>query len=259
MCSGDIEECFYDAARAFNYADRYQTPVIHLIDKALANSSMSYKTFDPSRVKIERGQLLTGTDVAGKTYRRFEFTDSGVSPRLPIGTPGAVFWNTGDEHYESGHITEESMIRTRMVEKRMKKLDTADREIPLDEKINFFGDMDAPAIIVSWGSPKGAILEAMEILKKDGYKTGFIQVRMPHPLPKEYITKVLGKATKKITVEGNYSGQLAGIIREKTGIPMDYFVLKWNGRPMSSDEVYDALLHIMQGNAPERQVLNGGS
>ncbi len=259
LCSGDIEECFYDAAQAFNYAERYQTPVIHLIDKALANSNMSCKMLDPRLVMIERGELLNEADISGKTYRRFEFTDTGISPRLPIGTPGAVFWNTGDEHSETGHITEEPAMRTRMLEKRMKKLDTADREIPLGEKINFFGDEDAPAIIVSWGSPKGAILEAMDMLKKEGYRTGFLQVRMPHPLPKEYITKVLGKASKKIDIEGNYSGQLAGIIREKTGILMDYFVLKWNGRPMSSDEVYDALLRILQDKAQVRQVLNCGS
>ncbi len=259
LCSGDIEECFYDAAQAFNYAERYQTPVIHLIDKALANSNMSCKMLDPRFLIIERGELLNEADISGKNYRRFEFTDTGISPRLPIGTPGAVFWNTGDEHSETGHITEEPAMRTRMLEKRLKKLDTADREIPLEEKIKFFGDEDAPAIIVSWGSPKGAILEAMEMLKKDGYRTGFLQIRMPHPLPKEYITKVLGKASKKIDIEGNYSGQLAGIIREKTGILMDYFVLKWNGRPMSSDEVYDALLRIMQDKAQVRQVLNGGS
>jgi 2-oxoglutarate ferredoxin oxidoreductase subunit alpha len=259
LCSGDIEECFYDAAQAFNYAERYQTPVIHLIDKALANSNMSCKMLDPRFLIIERGELLNEADISGKNYRRFEFTDTGISPRLPIGTPGAVFWNTGDEHSETGHITEEPAMRTRMLEKRLKKLDTADREIPLEEKIKFFGDEDAPAIIVSWGSPKGAILETMEMLKKDGYRTGFLQIRMPHPLPKEYITKVLGKASKKIDIEGNYSGQLAGMIREKTGILMDYFVLKWNGRPMSSDEVYDALLRIMQDKAQVRQVLNGGS
>lgn len=259
LCSGDIEECFYDAAQAFNYAERYQTTVIHLIDKALANSNMSCKMLDPRFLIIERGELLNEADISGKNFRRFEFTDTGISPRLPIGTPGAVFWNTGDEHSETGHITEEPAMRTRMLEKRMKKLDTADREIPLEEKIKFFGDEDAPAIIVSWGSPKGAILEAMEMLKKDGYRTGFLQIRMPHPLPKEYITKVLGKASKKIDIEGNYSGQLAGMIREKTGRLMDYFVLKWNGRPMSSDEVYDALLRIMQDKAQIRQVLNGGS
>ncbi len=259
LCSGDIEECFYDAALAFNYADRYQTPVIHLIDKALANSNKSYKMFDPHTVKIERGELLNEADVAGKTYRRFEFTESGISPRLPLGTQGAVFWNTGDEHSELGHITEEPMMRTRMIEKRMKKLDTADKEIPIEERVNFFGDKDAQATIVSWGSPKGAILEAMERLGREGHRINFLQVRIPHPLPKDYIEIVLNKASKKIAIEGNYSGQLAGIIREKTGILMDYFVLKWNGRPMSSDEVYRALVLIMQDKAEARQVLTGGS
>lgn len=259
LCSGDIEECFYDAARAFNYAERYQTPVIHLIDKALANSNKSYKMFDPARVCIERGQLLAEVDIAGKEYRRFDFTETGISPRLPLGTNGAVFWNTGDEHSDFGHITEEPMMRTRMVEKRMKKLETADREIPVEERISMFGNEDAEVTIVSWGSPKGAILEAMERLGEEGYSMNFLQVRIPHPLPSDGIAKVLSISSKKIAIEGNYSGQLAGIIREKTGIQMDNFILKWNGRPMSTDEVYEALKSIMQNKAKERQVLTGGS
>jgi len=259
LCSGDIEECFFDAARAFNYAERYQMPVIHLIDKALANSNKSYKIFDPTMIKIERGQLLTDVDVKGKEYKRFQFTESGISPRLTLGTPDVVFWNTGDEHDELGHISEEPAMRTRMYDKRMRKLETADREIPVQERVNFFGDADASTTIVSWGSPKGAVLEAMERLRREGYKMNFLQVRMPHPLPKEYVADVLKKASKKIVVEGNYMAQLAGIIREQTGIAMDYFVLKWNGRPMSSDEVYEALKQIMLDKAPKRQVLTHGT
>jgi len=259
LCSGDIEECFYDAARAFNFAERYQTPVIHLIDKALANSNKSCRTFDPSLIKIERGQLLTEAEAQVKEYRRYQITESGVSPRLPLGTPNVVFWNTGDEHDELGHITEEPMMRTRMYEKRMKKLETADKEIPANERVNFFGDPDAPTTIVSWGSPKGAILEAMEKLRQEGHKLNFIQVRMPHPLPKEYLIETLRKAQKKIMVEGNYTAQLGGIIAEQTGIGMDYFVLKWNGRPVSRDEVYEALELIMQGKAQKRQVLTRGT
>ena len=259
LCSGDIEECFFDAARAFNYAERYQTPVIHLIDKALANSNKSYKMFDPSLVRIQRGQLLTEQDVKGKEYQRFQFTESGISPRAPLGTPNVVFWNTGDEHDDVGHINEEPMNRTSMYEKRMKKLDLADREIPVEERVNFFGDLDASATIVSWGSPKGAIIEAMERLRKEGFKMNFIQVRIPLPLPKDYIAEKLGKARKKIDVEGNYTAQLAGVIREQTGIAMDYFVLKWNGRPISADEVYEALKLVMQEKAPERQVLTHGT
>jgi 2-oxoglutarate ferredoxin oxidoreductase subunit alpha len=259
LCSGDIEECFYDAARAFNYAERYQTPVIHLIDKALANSSKSCKIFDQSLVKIERGELLTEQDVKGREYRRFKFTESGVSPRVPLGTLNVIFWNTGDEHDELGNINEEPMNRTLMIEKRMKKLELADKEIPVEEKVNFYGDQNAPSTIVSWGSPKGAILEAMERLGQEGFKMNFIQVRMPLPLPKNYIAEKLSKAQKKIDVEGNYMGQLAGVIREETGIGMDYFVLKWNGRPMSADEVYEALKLIIQEKAPRRQVLTNGT
>jgi len=261
LSSGDIGECFYDGARAFNYAERYQTPVIHLIDKALANSNKSYRMFDPSLVKIERGQLMSEADVRGKEkeYKRFQFTESGVSPRLPLGTPGVFFWATGDEHDEWGHISEEPVNRTLMYEKRMRKLDLADREIPIEERINFFGDSDATATIVSWGSPKGAIIEAMDRLRQEGHKMNFIQVRMPLPLPKQYLTEKLSKAQKKIIVEGNYNAQLARVIREETGITMDYFVLKWNGRPMSADEVYEALKLIMQEKAPKRQVLTHGT
>ncbi len=259
LCSGDIEECFYDGARAFNYAERYQTPVIHLIDKALANSNKSCKMFEPNLVRIERGQLLTEGDVKGKEYKRFAFTESGISPRAPLGLPGVHFWNTGDEHDEVGNICEEPVNRTVMYEKRMKKLDLADREISIDERVNFFGDPEANATVVSWGSPKGAIREAIERLQPEGHKLNFIQIRMPLPLPKEYLVDKLGTAQKKIIVEGNYNAQLARVIREETGITMDYFVLKWNGRPMSVDEVYDALKLIMQDKAPKRQVLTHGT
>jgi 2-oxoglutarate ferredoxin oxidoreductase subunit alpha len=112
---------------------------------------------------------------------------------------------------------------------------------------------------VSWGSPKGAVSEAVDRLRQEGFKMCFIQVRMPLPLPRAYIAEKLGQAQKKIIVESNYNAQLAGVIREETGVVMDYFVLKWNGRPMSSDEVYEALRLIMQDKAPKRQVLNNGN
>jgi len=234
-------------------------PAIQLIDKALANSNKSYVLFDPSKIRIERGQLLSEAGVKSQEYRRFRFTESGLSPRLPLGTPGAVFWCTGYEHSELGHISEEPIDRTRMLEKRMRKLEVADKEIPVEERVNFFGDLDATSTIVSWGSPKGAIVEAMEILKQEGYRINFIQVRMPHPIPKEYIAGVLARAKKKIIIEGNYLAQLAGIIREQTGIVMDYYVLKWSGRPMYVDEVYEAVKSIMQDKAPKRQVLTHGA
>ncbi len=82
---------------------------------------------------------------------------------------------------------------------------------------------------------------------------------MPHPLAKDYVTEVLGKMQKKIIVEGNYTAQLAGIIKQETGISMDHFVLKWTGRPLYVDEVYEAIKLIMLDKAPRRQVLTHGA
>ena len=259
LASGDIRECFYDAAAAFNYAEKYQLPVIHLIDKALGNSSQTYSFFDSGQFKIQRGDILEETELQDTEYKRFRFTESGVSPRVFLGTKNGIHWYTGDEHNEFGHISEESTNRTMMVEKRMKKLEAVDREVPIEEKVNFFGNKDAKNMIVSWGSPKGAVLEAFQILSEEGFSLGFLQIRMVHPLPKEYVTDVLENAEKIIDVEMNYSGQLGGIITEKTRIPMNFYVLKYNGRPMTTTEVYGALKRILLNQAPERQVLTYGS
>jgi 2-oxoglutarate ferredoxin oxidoreductase subunit alpha len=141
----------------------------------------------------------------------------------------------------------------------MKKLEVIEKEVPIEEKVNFFGDRNAKNLIVSWGSPKGAILEAIRKLTDEGFSLGFMQVRMVHPLPKEHIANMLQGAQKIIDVEMNYSGQLGGIIREKTGISMNFYILKWNGRPMTTTEVYDAIKRILLDKAPKRQVLTYGS
>jgi len=259
LASGDIKECFYDAAKVFNLAEKYQMPVIHLLDKAMANCSQTYPVFDYGKFKIDRGQILTEKDLEGKEYRRFLFTESGVSPRVPLGTKNGVHWYTGDEHNEEGHISEEPFNRIRMMEKRMKKLELVEKEVPLEDKLAFFGDRNSENVIVSWGSPKGAILEAIAMLKAEGLNAGFIQVRMISPFPADLINKALEGKKRIIDVEDNFSGQLGQVIREMTGVVPNFHVLKYTGRPMTTTEVYEALKAILTGKAPERQVLIFGS
>lgn len=264
LASGDVRECFYDAALAFNYAERFQMPVIHLLDKALANSSNTYPTFDVSNIAIERGELLDSNGLQKLLqeegeYRRFQSTGSGISPRIPLGTAGTVFWNTGDERNEKGHIDENPTNRTNMMEKRMNKLELAEKEIPSSEKLNFFGKEDDAVAVVSWGSTKGAILEAKERLEAEGTEVNFLQARLIHPFPAADFSRLLSRARTIIDVEMNYSGQLAAIVREKTGILIENLVLKYNGRPMSSDEVYEAIKNVLAGKAERRQVLTHGA
>jgi 2-oxoglutarate ferredoxin oxidoreductase subunit alpha len=259
LASGDIAECFFDAAQAFNYAERFQLPVIHLVDKALANSTQSCPLFDLSRVTIERGSMATTSDLGSNQYKRFKFTDTGISPRAFLGREDTVMWYTGDEHNELGHISEEPHNRKMMMDKRMKKLEVASNEIPAEEKLSYFGKHDSEIVVVSWGSPKGAILEAIKTLESEGYEVAFLQVRIPHPLPRERMAEILRESKTRIAIEMNYSGQLGSLIAEETGIMMDYYILKYNGRPMTVTEVYEGLKRILLGKAERRQVLTYGS
>ena len=261
LASGDLEEAFYDTVRAFNYAEKYQTPVIHMVDKALANSDSTMQMYDLNRIRIDRGLLLRGsvTGAENGEFKRFKLTPNGISPRPAVGTMGGVYWNTGDEHDERGHISEDPTNRDMMMEKRMGKLDLAAREIPIEERVNFFGPEKADITIVSWGSTKGAILDAIDWLKDDGISVNFLQVRLIHPFPTDYVKSVLSKAKRIVGVEMNYSGQLIGVLREKTCIPVDQLVVKYNGRPMSSEEVYESIKLIAGGKAPKKVVLKAGA
>src|SRR5256712_10664788 len=258
LASGDFEEAFHDGAKAFNYADRYQTTVIHLVDKALANSNGTMPMFDPDRVRIDRGDLITNGWSGRDPYKRFALTESGISPRAVIGHPGTMFWNTGDEHDEMGHITEDPVLRNLMMEKRERKLELAAREIPESEKVNFFGDRTAETVIVSWGSTKGSILDAMDALHAEGIKLGFLQIRLANPFPVEAVTRALARAKAIVNIEMNFGAHMGGLIREKTGIEPTHHVLKYNGRPMSSTELVEALRAIAKGKAPRKQVLTHG-
>ena len=88
----------------------------------MANSSQTYPVFDYSKVKIDRGLIVGEKDLEGKTYKRFQYTESGVSPRAFLGTKNAVQWYSGDEHNEMGNINEETVNRRKMMDKRIDKL-----------------------------------------------------------------------------------------------------------------------------------------
>lgn len=259
LASGDIEECFYDAAQVFNLAEKYQMPTIHLLDKGMANSSQTYPQFDYSKVKLDRGLIVGEKELEGKTYKRFQFTETGLSPRAFLGTKNGVQWYSGDEHNEMGNINEEPFIRRQMMDKRLKKLELVEKEVPAEFKFKFFGDSNAENIVVSWGSPKGAIIEALNQLKEEGYSLGFLQIRMILPFPSAQVKILLTGKKRIIDVEDNATAQLGGVINEQTCNKPTHYILKYTGRPMMTTEVYGAIKNILDNKAPERQVLMLGA
>ena len=266
FASGDIEEAFYDSIKVFNLAETYQLPVIHMLDKALANSIKTCKEFDQRKVPIERGDLINTVDEnssirSGGHYLRFRLSDNPVSTRVPLGTENAIFWNTGDEHTEEGHITEDPDLRNKMVSKRMNKLEKALSEIPIDDKLVCFefGKSTGDITVVSWGSTKGAIVEAMEMLAERGKAIRFIQLRLLHPFPTYEMINLLKNTKLLIDIEMNYTSQLGSLIRQHIGRDIDYRIVKFNGRPMSTSEVYYAVSAILEGTSQKRIVLEHGT
>jgi 2-oxoglutarate/2-oxoacid ferredoxin oxidoreductase subunit alpha len=266
FASGDIEESFYDTIKAFNFAEKYQLPVIHMLDKAIANSIMTCKIFDQHSIKIDRGHLLENVPQSAETgtagnYRRFKLDINPISPRIALGKENGIFWNTGDEHTEEGHITEDPDNRIKMMNKRMSKLDLALKEIPDEDKARAYGqdDPSSGVTIVSWGSTKGAILDAMDRLVTEGKKVKFIQIRLMHPFPSTLIEKMLVNSKVLVDIEMNYTSQLGVLIKQNLSCNIDYRIVKYNGRPMSSSEVYNALMNIINGNAKRRIVLEHGT
>ena len=241
MASGDLDECFYDTFDAFNYADRYQIPVILLVDKHLATMYVTRPPFDMSGLKIDRGAIFDPDQNGNGHFMRYRFTDSGISPRSIPGQEGGIFWTTSDEHDQVGHITEGIGNRLAMMRKRMGKLALAAGEIPESKKFTLFGQPKAPVSVVSWGSTKGAILDALARLDPEQRNYNFIQVRIFQPFPEEALRRLLEPSRKVIVLECNYSGQLASLLREKIGIKARHRVLKYEGRPFSEDEVVAAL------------------
>ncbi len=234
-----MADAFWLTQKAFNLADRYQTPVILVTDHDLADSYNTVDRFDLGAVTIDRGLTLSREEAARLTqYKRHLITDSGISPRaLPMQSRSLVVTDS-DEHDEEGHITEDAEMRTRMVLKRQRKFDGLQRgadepEITLRPKSEFS--------LVGWGSTRGAIREAAEILEAEGIPVNVLHLTMLWPFPAEAVTRALAHSPRTIVIENNAAGQLARLIRAETGIKAHRSILKFDGRTFAPQYIVNAL------------------
>ncbi len=253
LASGDHGEIFEDAVMALNLAELCQTPTVHVIEKTLANaySILDESTVKPKSLSVDRGKIVFPEDP--DHYKRFEFTDDGISPRAFLGH--AQMYYTGDEHNEYGHITEDSINRTRMYEKRIIKLAAASKYVPDNRKVNIVGNSDT--VLLTWGSPKGAIMDSMDELASQGIKVEMVQVRLFSPYPTELISRALQGKKRIIAVENDYNALGAEVLAERTGIRPTNLILKWNGRPIMRSEIISAVQEIIK-KGTQKVVLNGG-
>lgn len=236
LSPGDPEEAFKLSKLAQNLAEKYQIPVILLTDKYLSESYFSTNKPALKHQNQRYGFTKTDTRAEDQPFPRYQDTDSGISLRTIPGQKGGVHLTNSYEHDQLGYATEESAERIKQVNKRTKKIAQILNDPDLPQPI-LFGPAKADQTLVSWGSNKGIILDALKSLPN----INFIHFPLVWPFPKKAFLKLANQAKKLITLECNSTGQLNKLISQQTGLRIKDQLLKYSGRPFFSSEIINHL------------------
>jgi len=245
LAPGDQTDAFEMAWQAFNLADQLQTPVILLADSYLCDNRQSTPMFDTSKVTIDRGELqCTGTV---SDYARYKVTDSGVSPRALPGVEGAQQIVNSYEHDEHGWGSpgEEAVNRVAQNEKRLRKLKLAETLVPAPVE---FGPREADVSILLFGTTKMPVLEAAKWLAEEGIAANVLQLKTVWPFPSPVVREFLERSKRSMVVELNATGQLEGLIREHCLRDVSHCLNRYDGRPISPEQVYQAIHLLLHRN-----------
>mgnify|MGYP006293806401 FL=1 len=248
IAPGEPEEAYYLTAEAFNIAEEYQSPVVILSDKYLAESHWSCPFFDKP-VEIRRGPWVSDGELQqleekGERFKRYDLnTESGVSRRaVPGQHRNGTFTANSDEHEEHGYSCEEIENRNAMSRKRLRKVDSFKQRLPAPR---LYGPEDAECTLVCWGSTKTMALQALDWLESEGLSVNVLHLTYLSPFPAEAVADRLKKAKVVVDVEHNATGQLADVIRMHTGLSVKHHLLKNDGRPIYPEEIADKVRELL--------------
>lgn len=236
LSPGSVEEAYSLAHHAMEMSEAYQVPCILLTDQYLADTVVDVEPGDFPVLPVNR-RFVRGNDVprdANGKYRRYAVTETGVSPMAVPGEPGITVVADSDEHTEDGHLTEDHAVRTAMVEKRMRKGEALAMET-LPPLVS--GPPEAEMLLIGFGSTKGVIAEAREILAGEGIAAAAVHLRQVEPFPAQAVSEILDRYRTALTVENNRTGQLARLIRAETGREVAGTVARFDGLPFTPVEV----------------------
>lgn len=233
LAPDSLDNAYKTMIRAFDLADKYQVPVIVLTDQYFNDSlAVAVEPFEVT-ARIDRFISDDSHLENPSSYKRFAFTDSGVSPRALPCKGDALVMVSGNEHQEDGHISERISDRVGQVDKRSRKTEAMKKEIEPPEVRH----PDSAVMLVGWGSISGIIGESVAMLRKEGVDAGSVCFTDIWPFPEEQVSSILGRCKRFYMVEQNRSAQLGWLIRERTGRMFNQAIVKYDGRPFFPDEI----------------------
>ena len=250
----DPEDAFYQAARALNMAEKYQCPVIVLSDFFLSEHFETIDDLDFKKVEIERGKFSKSWDGEGR-YKRYEYTEDGISHRVMPGAEGAMYVPCSDEHNEYGHVMSDveaglphaREARIKMHAKRMRKMktmvDTGDVNPPTLE-----GDESADLTFMTWGSSHSYAKEAIRILEAEGTTVNHLHFTDVYPIPKEATLKQLAKCKRIISVEANMCNSMCKQLLAETGFEITEHINRWDGEPFTGQFIVNEFKQLAKNH-----------
>jgi 2-oxoglutarate/2-oxoacid ferredoxin oxidoreductase subunit alpha len=240
LAPATVEDCFSMTVEAFNLSEMCQMPALLLTDFYLAQAAATMAEPDMSQVEVIDRQRPTPEQL--ENYKRFQLTESGISPMAKPYDDATYYIATGLEHNEIGNPDISPVAHKKMSDKRHKKLQTA---MEYAQKKGIFareyGDDDAEIGFITWGSTEGAMQEAIDLASQWGVSVAQLHLLLLNPLPADVVFEFIKKHPRIVVAELNYTGQLAQRLRAALNIQVESFT-KCTGQPFTP---YELLKHIL--------------
>jgi 2-oxoglutarate ferredoxin oxidoreductase subunit alpha len=239
IAPGTVEECFYAIINAFNWAERYQGPVILLSEHMLSERAQNIPK--PNLDGLIVDDRATYTQGNGN----FRYNGSGVSPMPLPGGPGAYVAN-GSEHDPMGDTTHQPSRHIQMTERRFAKLNL------LEDGTFECSNPQATVVLMPWGGSKGPAHESYELLSEEGMDLGWYYTTQLHPMPPKLVED-LRKKELVLVPELNYLGQFSMVLRSM-GIKAES-ITQYTGLPFNVKDLASKIRAIVETNNKQRAVV----
>jgi 2-oxoglutarate ferredoxin oxidoreductase subunit alpha len=233
-------DCFYMAIEAARLALKYMTPVILLTDGYLGNGAEPWRIPDVSELAKFEVHRQT-TPVEG--FHPFMRDPETLARIWPIpGSPGLTHRIGGlEKDFDSGNISYSAKNHQKMSETRAAKIAGIARDIP-DLQIEE-GKDSGQLLVLGWGSPYGAIREAVRRSRARGLEVSHAHLRYMNPFPKN-LQQLLSRFDRVLVPELNM-GQLVKMLRSEFLIPAQSFA-KIEGQPFTIDELEERIRQVLE-------------
>ena len=244
----DPAECFRFAVDAFDIAERFQTPTFVVSDLDIGmNDWMIPKLEWDDSYRPDRGKVLTAEELeqAESFYRYLDVDGDHIPYRsLPGVHPKGAYFTRGSGHDKYGRYTEGSDEYVEVVDRILKKVESAGDHVPQPE-IHDSGSA-ASVGLVSIGGCHWAVLEARDDLARRGIDVDYMRIRA-FPF-NQTVEDFLATHERVFVIEQNRDEQLRKLLVTETECPKDKLdsITYYGGQPLSKGHVLEGLARHLE-------------